>query len=577
MSLASEFAAVTDGWSPAQKAALAERLNREATRMTVDRDHPSAGSLAQSIDKTTVQTPAMEAIDEALEWALTTPDARLVVSVPPQQGKSTRLSVWGVIRALVQNPARRIVVASYSDALARNHARAARDLVRSNGSTAQDPLTGADLPDRLGIALAADHAASGSWRLAGHRGGCYAVGVGGSLTGSPADVLFIDDPLKGMAEADSTVERDKVVTWWETVAQTRLAPGAPVVLILTRWHEKDLAGHVLTQDAARPQGERRWRVVNIPAIATPGVPDALGREPGEPLESTRGHTLQDWERIRDEVGPRAWSALYLGTPTPGEGGLFSQDWFDRHRLPELPAASVRIVSIDPAETGRRDEAGLVAMAATTDGRVCVTDDWSARMQSDVWARKAVLLALTTGATEILFEAFTTGPTYERVIQQAWRDVRDDARALRAAGGNIDTAIATVAGRTDPPTDPRQAILDVDGLAVPDQDAPPFHIRPWRAKGDKTARAAGTRQAASTGRLRMVGTHPTLEAQAVHWQQGQDSPDRLDTMVNGYERVIQLVGGQATIAVPGMPTGGQTPAAPAPAGGFSFNTPMPTGL
>lgn len=576
MSLSDEFAAVTDGWSAAQKAALAERLHREATRMTVNRDYPTAGALARSIDKTTVQTPAMEALDGALEWALTTPDARLIVSLPPQQGKSVRLSIWGVIRALVQNPSRRIVVASYSDALARNHARAARDIIRGNGSSARDPLTGAELPDRLGIDLASDHAASGSWRLAGHRGGCYAVGVGGSLTGSPADVMYIDDPLKGMAEADSQVERDKVITWWETVAQTRLAPGAPVVIIMTRWHEKDLAGHVLAQDAARPLGERRWRVVNIPAIATPGVPDALGREPGQPLVSTRGHTLADWQRIREEVGPRAWSALYLGTPTPGEGGLFSQDWFDRHRLPSLPDTAVRIVSIDPAETGRRDEAGLVAMAATTDGRVCVTDDWSARMQSDVWARKAVLLALETGATEILFEAFTTGPTYERVIQQAWRDVRDDARALRAAGGDIDTAIATVAGHTDPPADPRQAVLDIDGVAVPDQDTPPFHIRPWRAKGDKTARAAGTRQAASTGRLRMIGTHPTLEAQAVHWQMGQASPDRLDAMVNGYERCIQLVGGQATIAVPGVQAGGHTSAA-APSGGFSFGATMPSGL
>ncbi|MDZ4233750.1 MAG: terminase family protein [Dietzia sp.] len=574
MTLPPELAAETASWSPAQKAALVERLTREAVRMATDQQYPTAGALAQRIDSKTVQTPAMDVIDDALEWALTTPNARLIVSLPPQQGKSQRLSIWGVIRALVQDPARRVVIASYSDALARNHARAARDIIRGNGSTAKDPLTGADLPDHLGIALAGDHAASGSWRLAGHRGGCYAVGVGGSLTGSPADVLFIDDPLKGMQEADSQIERDKVITWWETVAQTRLAPGAPVVVIMTRWHAKDLAGHVLSQDAARPADQRRWRVVNIPAIATPHVLDALGREPGTPLESTRGHTLADWERIREEVGPRAWSALYLGTPTPGEGGLFSQDWFDRHRLPELPTTSVRLVSIDPAETGRSDEAGLLAMSATSDGRVCVTDDWSGRMQSDQWARQAVILALTTGATEVLFEAFTTGPTYERVIKQAWRQVRDDARVLRAADGVLEIAIATIAGRTDPPADPRQAVLDIDGLTVPDQDDPPFRIHPWRAKGDKTARAAGTRQAASTGRLRMVGTHPTLESQAAHWQQGQASPDRLDAMVNGYERVMQLIGGQATIAVPGQPTGQTAPAAPAP---FSFGAPMPSGL
>ncbi|AJE32533.1 terminase large subunit [Corynebacterium humireducens NBRC 106098 = DSM 45392] len=241
----------------------------------------------------------------------------------------------------MQDPDRRCVIASYSDYLARSTARQARNIIREHGHGATDPLTGASLPDKLGLSLADDKSAAGNWKLAGHRGGLYAVGVGGSLTGQPADVLVVDDPLKGMAEADSQVEREKVITWWESVAQTRLAPGAPVIIIQTRWHEADLVGHVLAQDKLR--AEPLWKVVNIPAVATPGVPDALNRPAGEAMDSARGRTPDDFARIRQDVGERVWSALYLGQPTPAGGGLFSQVDFNRHRAPTTggtPAARI---------------------------------------------------------------------------------------------------------------------------------------------------------------------------------------------------------------------------------------------
>lgn len=91
--------------------------------------------------------------------------------------------------------------------------------------------------------------------------------------------------------------------------------------------------------------------------------------------------------------------------------------------------------------------------------------------------------------------------------------------------------------------------------IPDQDQIPFLIHPHRGKGDKVARSIGARQAASTGRLRMVGTHPELETQAATWQVGQDSPDRVDALSNGYNRLMELIGQPSSIAVPGGQAGG----------------------
>ena len=540
----------TQGWTHAQRAALRVRLAREATRRYVAEHYPSAGELARSVDADTRQTQPLQVIDDSIEWALSTPNARLAISMPPQQGKTQRVGVWAVLRALVQNPDRRVVLASYSETLARSTSREARNRVTSAGSGAVDPITGLKLTDKLGLALAHDKSAAANWQIAGHRGGVYATGTGGSLTGQPADLMIIDDPIKGMTEADSKTERDKVINWWESEAQTRLAPGAPVIIIATRWHEQDLTGHVLAQDAARPADQRQWRIVNIPAIATPGVLDALDRPIGEPMESARGTTLDDWHRIRANVGERVWSALYLGSPTPQQGGLFDRDSFDRHRVSTITETiAARLVAVDPAETGKGDEAGIIAMSVANDGRAYVTHDASGQHTSDQWSRQAVLLTLKTHASELSFEAFTTGTTYEQVIKNAWLRVRSESQLLARNNNDIDSAVNEYLTWETRPDDVRSALNEVAAVRVPDQLDPPFRINAWRARGDKTARAAGTRQAASTGRLRMCGDFAQLEHQAVTWQQGQSSPDRVDALVQAYERAMKLINADADIAVP----------------------------
>lgn len=174
----------------------------------------------------------------------------------------------------------------------------------------------------------------------GYFGGVYCTGIGGALTGRPADVMVIDDPHKGRKEADSQTYRDAAWDWWTESARTRLGPNAPVVLIMTRWHQDDLAGRLLRYD------EDSWTVINIPARANhrpeQGQADPLGREPGDYLESTRGrHQMRapgtcpkhpgvgccEWQDIEHDVGSRAWNALYQGEPSPPEGSIFRRSWF----------------------------------------------------------------------------------------------------------------------------------------------------------------------------------------------------------------------------------------------------------
>lgn len=298
------------------------------------------GDLAKVVDPKTVQTPALDVIDRALVDAYATPGARLIISMSPQEGKSQRVTKTGTLWALLQDPDRRFAIASYSQELAEGFGRDIRNWITT--------FNGDDGTLDLGLRLAPDNGAARRWQLSGHRGGVVSVGIRSSLTGRPVDALVIDDPIKDAEQAESEYYRDLVWDWWQSTASTRLAPGAPVILILTRWHEDDLAGRLLAaEDGAT------WRTINIPALADhdpeKGQTDPLGRDPGEWLVSARGRTVDDWEKTRIRVGARVFNALYQGRPSPETGAVWRKPWWRRYQTPLWTVAADGSYRVDADE------------------------------------------------------------------------------------------------------------------------------------------------------------------------------------------------------------------------------------
>lgn len=286
------------------------------------------GELARALDPRTKQTPALTLIDDALIQLANTPDGRLIISLPPQEGKSTRAMDF-IIWSLLRNPDLRVAVASYAQGLANRNGRRLRNTIAAH--------------PHLGLSIAPDNGAISEWTLAGHDGGVLSVGRGAGITGRPVDLLLIDDPLKDRNEADSQLIRDNCWDWWTDSLSTRLAPGAPVLLILTRWHEDDLAGRL----TSAPDGHL-WQVINIPAEADTDD-DPLGRKPGTYLDSARGRTEAQWDAIKVRVGSRTWASLYQGRPAPAEGGMVKRDWWQYYDQPlwiELDNGQRRTLGMD---------------------------------------------------------------------------------------------------------------------------------------------------------------------------------------------------------------------------------------
>ncbi len=435
------------------------------------------GQLAHDLDPRTVQTPALDLIDTALVEAFTTPDARVIISMPPQEGKSQRASRRFPLWALTQNPDLRIAITSYELGVARRWGRAIRD-----------DITGSDTGLRVRDDLSAQH----EWQLHGHDGGVYSAGVGGALTGRPVDLLIIDDPVKDREQADSPTYRDRAWDWWQETASTRLAPGAPVVLILTRWHEDDLAGRLLAAEDGH-----LWKVVSIPAQAETDH-DPLGRQIGEFMVSARGRTVEQWEAIKTRSTARTWAALYQQHPAPVEGAVWKSPWIETNRgkTGDFHPHVVRvIVGVDPAATSKAssDETGIVVVGLDREGYGWVLDDRSGRGTPIEWASRVWNAVLDWGATEVVVEDNQGGEMVLEVMRTAWRSVARNATRL------------------------------------------PPPVRRVHATKSKRARAESVAAFYETGRVRHAadGTDrlATLEQQMLTWTGTGDSPDRIDALVH----------------------------------------------
>jgi len=249
---------------------------------------------------------------------------RLMLFIPPRHGKSKIASEGFPVWHIGNEPSQSIITASYSADLSTSFSKKALAL-------AQDDFSQAVFPK---MTLDENSQRQNEWQTT--KGGGYkAVGVGGSLTGHGANILIIDDPVKDWEEAISQRQRDKVWDWWTSTAYTRLMPGGGVIVIMTRWHEDDLAGRLikLMEENAHDPHSDKWEIVEYPAIAER---DEEHRKKGEPLHPSR-FPLSKLKNIQSAVGDRVWTSLYQQKPRPDSGRYMSRAWFKRMHPSQLPA------------------------------------------------------------------------------------------------------------------------------------------------------------------------------------------------------------------------------------------------
>ncbi len=272
---------------------------------------------------------------------------RLMIFIPPRHGKSELVTVRYTIWRLLRDQRMNIVIACYNQKLANRFSRKVKQMTAGR------------------VLVSKTRYSVEEWETAAG-GSVKAVGVASGITGFGADLIIIDDAVKGRAVANSPVIREKTWDWYKDDIYTRLEPNAAVIVIQTRWHDDDLAGRLLKE---MEQDGEKGEVVRLPALSEPpalaggqlvgqttsrstaGTPitdspkpiegaavpaswppayaggsDQLGRLEGEALWPTR-FDREKLLAIKRQLGAWSFAALYQQRPVPEGGTLFKREWF----------------------------------------------------------------------------------------------------------------------------------------------------------------------------------------------------------------------------------------------------------
>ena len=246
---------------------------------------------------------------------------KLMITVPPQHGKS-ELSTRNFPPYLFgRNPDRKIAITSFSASKAQKFSREIQHVLTNERYH--------NLFPHIRLATGADDAAvrtQQEFDVVGYLGNLKAVGRRGPLTGDPVDIVILDDLFKDNIEAQSPRLREQTWSdWIIPVVETRMHNFSQMLYVTTRWHEDDPTGRFLARDGfysvSNPDG---WVLLNFPVIKTKDQVSYDHRAEGQVLWPEK-HSLHRMEIIKKN-SPVTFDALYQGDPKPSSESVIFGDW-----------------------------------------------------------------------------------------------------------------------------------------------------------------------------------------------------------------------------------------------------------
>ena len=251
---------------------------------------------------------------------------RLIINMPPRHTKSEFASYLLPAWFLGMYPDKKIIQTAHTAELAFGFGRKVRNLVNSADYKKVFP----------NVSLQSDSKAAGRWNT--NQGGDYfAIGVGGAVTGKGADLLIIDDPHSEQEGASSDINVfNRTYEWYTSGPRQRLQPNGSIVVVMTRWHNKDLTGQVVDASIKRG-GADQWEVIELPAIMPSGNP--LWAEFWK---------MEELQALKAELPNSKWMAQYQQDPTSEEGALVKREWWQSWEGREPPDCEFVIQSWDTA-------------------------------------------------------------------------------------------------------------------------------------------------------------------------------------------------------------------------------------
>jgi predicted phage terminase large subunit-like protein len=385
------------GASPEVKLRVAEQLKRIEEQKKIESAQTSFMGFVGHMWPAFIEGRHHKIMAEAFEKIARGELKRLIINMPPRHTKSEFASYLLPAWFLGQHPGKKVIQTAHTAELSVGFGRKVRNLVDSDDFKSV-------FPD---LQLRADSKAAGRWST-NKNGEYFAIGVGGAVTGKGADLLIIDDPHSEQEgqSADPSVF-DRTYDWYTSGPRQRLQPGGAIIIVMTRWHMRDLTGKIIKASAQRA-GTDEWEVIEFPAIMPSGK--ALWPE---------FWSIAELEALRSELPSPKWNAQYQQNPTSEEGALIKREWWQVWEKDRPPPCDFIIQSWDTAflKTQRSD------FSACTTWGVFYTPD-------DEGVTKPNIILLDAYKERLEF------PELKKKAFELWSDMQPDAFIVEAKAAGM---------------------------------------------------------------------------------------------------------------------------------------------
>ncbi len=344
---------------------------------------------------------------------------RLMITLPPQHGKSLGSSVALPAWLLGRNPNLHVAIASYSASLAQKFNKRVQRLIDSPAYADLFPETTIKAAGRTG----AYQRTAELTEIVGHAGDLVAVGREGSLTGNPVDVFIIDDLYKDAMEANSPTVRDNCWDWYTSVVRTREHNASQELIVFTRWHKEDLIGRLMQKECVVELKEwsqletlkpSEWLHLNLEALKTTPATELDPREVGEALWEER-HSAE-LLREKQRLDALQFEAMYQGRPSDAAGLLYGDNFQTYSQLPTPDEITKRGNYTDTADAGD-DYLCSMSYLVGVDGCIYIEDVVYSREKMEVTEGEVAAMLTRCGTREALVESNNGGRGFARNIQR----------------------------------------------------------------------------------------------------------------------------------------------------------------
>jgi len=236
---------------------------------------------------------------------------------PPQYGKSIILSKRFPLWALVNNPLLRIVVVTYNEDFGKRF----YDALSSGQIDVQRLFPGFKLTGGF------DKGLSTPERLSIGDGTASIVfcTIATGFTGLGCDVVIIDDPYRGLEDAQSEAYSAMVESFFQNKLMPRINEETDIYLMYHAWRQGDIGDYAVQKYGFEP--------VRFPAIADGGEHDPTGRQKGELLSDIRS---QEHLTSLKEADPKMFAAMYQGVPLADGERLIPPENIELREIRDCP-------------------------------------------------------------------------------------------------------------------------------------------------------------------------------------------------------------------------------------------------